>query len=247
VHSAEKHANALQLKMAAAAPLLERELQLAGATSHASGDHCVPLGQAFQLKGEPDRKMYVITSTNRCQTLGVYLVPDGSSSSIQPALKGIGGRPGFAAKAFTVDDAHAAREETMGALNAAKLEVIERFEHEIKELQADGAAEEIKELQAELESTKGALVQELLQDLKHFSSRPISTLTCGPANQAEFRALVARIKGIFRTYCPVRDAHIDAMLSTPSDGIRGIRVKGRVMMRKVRVHVHGCMYMMHDA
>ena len=76
-------------KLSDAAPFHERELQLAGASSHASGDHCAPLGQAFQLKGLPSRQMYVANSTNRGEILGVYLVPNTGFESIRPALEGM--------------------------------------------------------------------------------------------------------------------------------------------------------------
>jgi hypothetical protein len=83
-------------------------------------------------------------------------------------------------------------------------------------------------LEEALQRPDAKLVRELLQDLKHFSSRLISTLTVGPANKKQFGELIARIKDIFRIYCPVRDAEIDACLTTPG----GILTGGRVMMRK---------------
>ena len=113
---------ALKRTLKAAAPIHGRELQLSCASSHASGDHCVPIGQGFQIKGEPDLQAYIITSTNRCETLGAYIVPDASFDAIEPALVGLGGRSTFDAAAYTVDDAHQSRERTLLALNTKKLE-----------------------------------------------------------------------------------------------------------------------------
>eukprot|EP00966_Prymnesium_polylepis_P236442 5467827-Prymnesium_polylepis.1 len=141
--SADALGDAFRRKLEAAAPVHERELQLASAASHASGDHCVPVGQAFQIKGAKDLQAYVVTSANRCETLGVYIVPNSSFASIQPALEGLGGRPSFNAAVYSVDDAHVARECTLTALNKAKEEA----------------------------RSPDQRVHELLQDLKHFSTR----------------------------------------------------------------------------
>jgi hypothetical protein len=268
---------ALKRTLKASAPIHERELQLTRASSHASGDHCVPIGQGFQLKGVPDLQAYVVTSTNRCETLGVYIVPDASFESIQPALEGLGGRSTFEAAAYTVDDAHQSRERTLLALNKRKLEGL-AVKLELPAISkllrvqpstpppALGSAPPTSDgkpdpwvflligdsmqhllshsslplsccqgLEDALQRPDAKLVRELLQDLKHFSSRLISTLSVGPTNKKEFYALVDRIKCIFRTYDPVRDAEIDAKLVSPG----GIAAGGRVMMRKAIKGVGG--------
>ena len=101
----------------------------------------------------------------------------------------------------------------MAALNKKKVARIEEISRELERIGPCSS------LQLELAHRRSKLVRELLQDLKHFSSRIIATLTCGEANREQFHALCARIKGIFRVFCPARDADIGARLTTPGDSV----------------------------
>ena len=118
--SAETFSTIYERKLSLAADVHAHELQLVKVTSHASGDHCVPIGRAFSMTGFKDRAAYILTSTNRMEVRAAVIVPNQEFASIQPLFEALSADTNFTPRTYTVDDAHNKNQETMGALNKHK-------------------------------------------------------------------------------------------------------------------------------
>lgn len=170
--------------MIAARDVNAHELQLATVTSHASGDHCVPIGRAFNLPGMPNRQGYVVTSTNRMEVRAAVIVPNKEFNTVEPLFEQLGADLKFKPLTFTVDDAHNNNDETKAALNKVKLEKLA----ELKAVMAVRANLEAvpeasdrsynSDIVAQIVEVSSSLVQDVPNDLKHAIQRFINTLTC---------------------------------------------------------------------
>lgn len=164
--------------MIAARDVNAHELQLATVTSHASGDHCVPIGRAFNLSGMPNRQGYVVTSTNRMEVRAAVIVPNKEFNTVEPLFEQLGADLKFKPLTFTVDDAHNNNDETKAALNKVKLEKLAELKAAAANPEAVLEASDRSDIVAQIVEVSCSLVQDVPNDLKHAIQRFINTLTC---------------------------------------------------------------------